>query len=148
MALDDFKTQNLSSEDRYREYPDHEYNSRLENLVDDLQHRFPEEVEVDFIECSPNMDKHFGMAYYKSTNRGVIRYIRMSEKYIDAWNFNKVEMAVLHEMAHIYFHQKGYKDITERDPRFTWVLGRLGALISEVPTSNDCWEDCLKPFLE
>lgn len=146
MGLGDFSEipNQSDAERKYRTYPIHEYQDKLDNMVDELQERFPQEVEVDFIEVSPEMTRTWGYTYYKS---GGIKYIRIAERLLSKPD-EQVKMVVLHEMVHCYMHQIGYGDVSDNDDLFEWVLGRVGAHSSGRPFDADDWKDIAEPFLD
>lgn len=127
-----------------RQYPEHPREEEFLEWIDEFQDRFPEEVGVDFLEVSPRMTKTWGYAYYREDSQ----YIRLSEYLVKNCPDSTIKRVILHEMVHLYSHQIGYGELTERDPLFTWVLGRVGAHVSGYSPSGQEWNDVVEPFLE
>jgi len=141
MGLEDFKA---TKNQGYRRYGSHKYDKKLERWVEEFQHRFPVELDIEFVEVSPNLSKHSAKAYRRE---GTIYFIRMSEFYMDNYSDKSCRLTLLHEMVHVYFYQMGYSD-TNHDKYFRWVLGRVGGSIRGVGISNPKWQQCVRPFLE
>lgn len=127
----------------YRQYPDHERQDEIEAWAEEFQDRFPERVEFGFIEVSPQMESCDGRAFYKSDGA---MYIRIAEFAVEEKPDWRIKTIILHEMLHIYFYQIGRKDVTERDPIFTWALGFIGADISKIGPGDEDFE-VYKDFL-
>lgn len=141
MGLEEFQD-NKSSE--YKMYRGHEYDEKLEEMVDEFQDKFPVDLRVEFIEVSPRMDKTRAMAYRRP---GKKYYIRVSEKFIETSTEERIRLTVLHEMVHVYFYQKGYSD-TNHDKFFRWVVGHVGASMTHTSIKSSKWQDCIEPFKE
>jgi len=127
MGLNDIvpeEQQQSNAEESYRQYSVHEYEDTLIGWIDELQDRFPEEVQVDFIEVSPEMTSTHGYAYRKP---GGIQYIRIAEFVTEDYPQWYQKMVVLHEMVHMFMYQRGMDDVSDGDPLFEWVLGTVGA---------------------
>lgn len=141
MGLDSFKTK---SSNKYKRYGHHEYNERLENWVDELQERFPIDLNIEFIEVSPQMTKYNAKAYKRDGNT---YFIRVSERYTNLYADEAVKLTVLHEMVHVYFYQMDYGD-TNHDKYFRWVCGRVMASMTNMSVEDQKWKDCIEPFIE
>lgn len=141
MGLEEFKG-NTSSE--YKMYRGHEYDEKLDEMVEEFQDKFPVDLRVDFIEVSPRMSKHHAMAYKRPGSK---YYIRVSESFIERSSEKRIRMTVLHEMVHVYFYQMGYSD-TNHDKFFRWVVGRVGASMTNTSIKSRKWRQCIEPFLE
>lgn len=141
MGLDDFKDTSSNEREMYR---DHDYDEKLEVMMENLQQRFPCELKIDFIEVSPRMTKTRATAYKRD---GETYYIRVSAEYIESANDDRIMLTVLHEMCHVYFYQKGFSD-TNHDKFFRWVVGRVGASMTRTNTYSYKWQETIEPFLE
>ena len=143
-GLDGLIDEGVSDVQEYKHYGHHDWNSKLQSMVDELQERFPVEVEVGFIEVSPEMSKHGGLTYKKPEGY----FIRISEYIITNHSKEYVRTVVAHEMAHIYMWQIGRGELTEKSPLFSWVLGRVGGTVSGY--SDECpeWIEVAQPFLK
>lgn len=141
MGLDDYLTE---PDNQHKIYSGHEKEEELENMVDEFQDRFPVKLEIEFIEVSPRMTKHHGMAYRRNGNT---YFIRMSEDYVNFASDEEIRRTVLHEMAHVYFYQQGYSD-ESHGKYFRWVLGRIGASMTKSSIHDMKWEKCIEPFIQ
>lgn len=140
MGLDDFQSK---KEKGYKQYGYHEYNEWLENLVKQFQEKFPIELDIEFVEVSPQMNKCNAKAYRRD---GDTYYIRVSESFINRSTHREIKFTLLHEMVHVYFYQMGYSD-TNHDKYFRWVAGRVGADMTGMSIRDKKWEGCIEPFL-
>ena len=148
MGLDQFReTDTAAGAARFRSFGQHEMEDQLNEWADQFQERFPEEVRIDFIEVSPQMTKCNGKAYSRKRDGERYQYIRIAEGRLSD-SEEDLKLTLLHEMVHLYTYQKGYTNITERDPVFTWLLGRVGANVSRVGTYEDKWKDLAEPMLD
>lgn len=139
MGLHDFNNSNSE----HRAYKEHPKEEKLEEWKEQLNERFPIDLEIEFIEVSPKLSKHCGKAYY----RGDTTFIRISQDYIENNTDRKVKLTLLHEMCHIYFYQMGYKD-TNHDKYFRWVVGRVMASMTGMSIDNKKWKKAIEPFFE
>jgi len=128
MGLGNLDDINLKHSGRY--FPDHERQDELEQWMEDLMDRFPEPIDVDFIEVSPQMTKHAAMAYWDHGSQDRDKYIRVSKNAMDRLTDDQIKSIILHELVHCWFYMNGDNDVTERDPMFTYVLGAVGAHLS------------------
>lgn len=140
MSLEDFK--NKDSND-YEMYGSHEYDEKLENALQQFEDKFPIELNIKFIEVSPRMSKHRAKAYKRSGND---YYIRVSKDFIEKSDHDRIMMTVLHEMVHIYFWEQGYPN-HGHDKYFRWVIGHIGASMTNTSTYSGKWQRCIQPFL-
>lgn len=141
MSLDDlFADQESEAKRKYKD----EDKEKLESIVEEYQRRFPEELDIDFIETSARMKSMHGKAYYEPGGK---MYIRISEDFMHSVPIDRLKMVVLHEMVHIYLYQKGYKD-ENHSKYFRWILGRVGGSFTYENIPNKKWNDCIKPFIE
>jgi len=140
MGLEDFQSDTGSG---YKQYGHHEYNEKLEQWMKEFQEKFPVELQIEFIEVSPQMNKHAAMAYRREAST---YYIRVSETYINQSTDRDIKFTLLHEMVHVYFYQMGYKR-TRHDKYFRWVAGRVGADMTRMSIDDEKWKDCIEPFL-
>lgn len=144
MGLDQFQSKN-AAEQQYKKYNKHDLDEYLEELVEHNQHRFPERVEVDFIEASPSLESTYGMAYYRRNGGDKIKFIRIADWLADRKN-RRLEMVVVHEMCHIFLYQKGFTDVNEKDDLFQWILGRTNADLTHMNYRSKKYEEVVEPF--
>lgn len=148
MGLDQFKQSETSvGAAHFRSFGKHEAEDVLNDMADDLQERFPEEVQIDFIEVSTSMTKCHGKAYRRERNGEWYQYIRIAERHL-IQDDDRVKLTLAHEMCHLYLYQNGYSDITEKSPMFSWILGRVGASVTDIGVDSDMWQDLAEPMLE
>lgn len=140
----DASTNSNDTERKYKSFGHHEWNSRLEEMVEDLQKRFPCEIDCEFIEVSPSMTKTGGKAYYREEGN----YIRVSERVIETETPEYVKMIVAHEMVHLYCYQKGHHNVSDGDKLFNWLLGMVCADVSRYSPSMKVWQDLAEPMIE
>lgn len=129
-----------------RAWPDHGRQEELEDWMDELSQEFPGEVRVDFIEVSPQMTKCYAKAYWDEKSKERDRYIRVSKDFFENHSDDRVKAVILHELVHIWFFQEGYTSVTERDERFTYVLGAVGAHVSGVSFDDETFNEMCGPF--
>lgn len=141
MSLEDFKQEDSTS---YKRYGSHEYDEKLEKLANKFDSRFPVNLEIDFIEVSPSMEKHAAITYKRD---GKHYYIRFSESYLENSTEEEIKRTLLHEMVHVYLYQRGYSNHSHGRV-FRWVLGRVGGSFTGESIHSDRWEHCIKPFLD
>lgn len=141
MALDEFKTK---ASDNHKMYGSHEYDEKLKRLIDEYQERFPVELNVSFVEVSPNMEEHAAITYRRPGNK---YYIRFSERYLENHSEEEIRRTMLHELVHVYLYQRGYMK-HNHGKVFRWVLGRVGGSFTGETIFTDKWENCIEPFLD
>lgn len=147
MGLDDFAN-GSSNNSNLKRYNHHDLDEKMESIVDDLQHRFPEEVKVDFIEASPMLKKCLGKAYYRNKFAdNMSTFIRIRKDVAEEGGDELVEV-IAHEMAHIYLYQKGFTDATEKSVLFQWVCGRVKADPTGIFRGSEEWDKVIGPFME
>lgn len=135
------------SDNPYRTYPKHEYEDILWEWFDELEDRFPCDIECDFIEVSPNITSYHAKAFYRRGPRSV--FIRFSKNYIERSSDEKIKLTLLHEMVHLYTYQKGFNgDVRDHSPIFKWLCGQVGTTINSVPTRSSEWERLAEPFID
>jgi hypothetical protein len=147
MGLGNFENNYVDESDRHerRAYPNHEYDDKLYEWFDELNERFPVELEVAFIEVSTQITSYNAKAYREPDGT---RYIRMAEHFVENKDDSVIKDTLLHEMVHIYFYQLGHKDISDSSHLFSWVCGRVGTNINYRYDNRGGWEDCILPFRE
>jgi len=143
-GLDKLVDSEIPGVQEYKQYGHHEWNDKLQSMVDELQERFPIEIQVGFIEVSPQMTRCEGNA----TNREEGYYIRVAEFCVEQASEEYVKTVVAHEMAHIYLWQLGHDDLTEKSAVMSWVLGQVGGTVSGYHEEARVWQDVCKPFLK
>lgn len=141
MGLDNFKKSKSSKNKAHGHHP---YNEKLETWADELEERFPIDLDINFVEVSPQMTKTYGKAFYSSYDQC---YIRIAEYVVESKSEKEVKLILLHEMCHIYFYRMGYGN-TGHDKYFRWVVGRVMADMTNTSIHNKKWKDCIEPFFE
>lgn len=141
MGLEDFKSE---SDSHYKQYGYHEYNEKLEKWADEMEDRFPIDLNIEFVEVSPQMEQMRGMAYRRDNDT---YYIRLAEWFVGIRSDERIKFTLLHEMVHVYFYRQGHSN-TNHDKYFRWVVGRVGASMTNMKTSDLKWKQCIEPFLD
>lgn len=131
---------------RFRRYGSHPADDTLWEMVDELQERFPGEIEIDFIEVAPHDVKYDGKAYWRTENEGVYQYIRVSESAL-LKSEERTKRVLAHEMVHLYCFQNGHTDVSDGDSVFHWLLGHVEAQISHVDDEGSRWKDLVEPMI-
>lgn len=141
MGLDNFKT---TSKTRGGGTRDHEYYDILNDWVEELEDKFPIDLNINEVTISTRMSRTWGKAYEDNING---HKIKISSEFIDEHTDQEIKQVLLHEMCHAYFYEQGYSDINH-SKFFRWVAGRVGADMTNMSYSNDKWQDCAMPFLQ
>lgn len=137
----------LVEEHHYRAYPKHDYEDKLWRWFNELEERFPCEVECDFIEVSPRMTKYNAKAYWRTDPQS--QFIRVAKFYIDEEPDENIRETILHEMVHLYTYQEGFANsVNDASRIFTWICGQVGVKINQVPTRSAEWRHLAEPFIE
>lgn len=144
MGLDDIVPDDVPDGNHYRQYPHHPAEDRLEEWADEAQEKFPEEVEYDFIEVSPEMVRTHGFAYYKPDGS---KYIRIAERVVERYPVHYQRLVLIHEMTHIFFKQRNMEEYSDGSRLFNWVLGRVGADLNGVGPGTEEY-DLMLEFLQ
>jgi predicted SprT family Zn-dependent metalloprotease len=141
MGIDNFKTKSSNSREMYSQ---HDYDEKLELMLENLEKRFPVDLKIDFIEVSPRMTKTRAKAYKRDGNT---YYIRISEEFIHDATDERIELTVLHEMCHVYAYVKGFSEINH-NKFFRWIVGRVGASMTYSSVYSQEWIELIEPFLD
>lgn len=131
-----------------RYYPDHERQDELEEWLEECKEAFPVDIEVDFIEVSTKMTQRLAMSYWDHTRGDRDRYIRVSEWCMDKYDDWQIKSIIMHELCHAWLFQNGDRNITERDPIFTYILGATGSHLSGYMFSNNEFKKYCVPFID
>lgn len=126
MGLDDALDANREGCDNGGYYGYHEFNPKLNEWVEELKPRFPEPLNLDYIEVSPNIDKVQARAHY---DEGGDHYIRVAEKLFWEYNDPYIKEIVAHELLHVWMYSNGYR-YDDSDRLFNWLLGYVNADLS------------------
>lgn len=129
----------------YRHYPKHDMEDQLWDWFHELEERFPEEVECDFIEVSPEISSHNALAYHKKDGSQFIRIKESLVEHADDWS---IKRTLLHEMVHMYCYQKGHHDVSDSSHLFAWLCGAVGCEINQVSALEGSWEDLAAGFMD
>lgn len=143
MGLGNFIEDNTPSNKDVNRFSTYSYDEREEDIwdwIEEFQDKFPEEVKCDLVEVAPRDVSYHAQAYWRKRGDTHYQYLRVSETAFDdgEWFARSV---VLHEMCHLYMYQIGMRDVTERSPMFSWLLGRVGAHVSGMRTEGDQWQE-------
>lgn len=130
----------------YRAYPHTDWEDTLNEWFTELEQRFPEPIQCDFIEVSTRIKKYNAKAYYRQ--HPTSQYIRFSEKYLNSSTDERIRMTLLHEMVHLYTYQNGFNRVSDGSHIFKWLCGAVGAPINQVWVKSDKWKDLADPFIE
>jgi len=142
MGLGDFTDEHIPDKTGISRFSTYNYDEREDlvwDWINEFQDKFPEEVQCDMVEIAPRDVSYHAHAYWRKRDGVDYQYLRVSETAFDdgEWLARSV---VLHEMCH-YLYQIGMKDVTERSPMFSWLLGRVGAHVSGMRTEGDQWQE-------
>jgi hypothetical protein len=145
--LDDDVTTGEASASQFRRYGSHKADEQLNEWYEEFQERFPERVELDFIEVSPQLENTSARFYKKDREEKQFMYVRISEKTLerDEWWQRNV---LLNQMVIAYCHQRGYHDISTGSSLFKWLCGRVGCAISQVNIDSMEWQDLAEPLMD
>lgn len=134
---------------QFKTYGYHPKEDVLYDWADELQERFPEEVRIDFIEVSPEIESYRAKAYWRPRGGELYQFIRFAQFYVEDAPDWRIYRTLLHEMVHLYTYQKGYsEDVGDTTPIFTWLCGRVGTHINRYPDNMEMWQELAEPFLE
>jgi len=121
---------------RYRQYPDHEMQDRIEDFMERSQEKFPGGVEIAFIEVSPEMTRTHGYFYHKPERD----YIRLAEEVVEEYPWSYTKKVILHEMIHGWLRQNGYSQYSDGSGIFEWICGHVGADIDGTSPGREKYE--------
>lgn len=148
MGLSDLIDDDTDAEaQKFRRYGAHEYNDTLEEWVDEFQERFPVEVQVDFIEVSPELSKNAIKTYWKIKNSEVHQYIRVAESVLDQPD-HRIRHFVLQAMVQLYCNEQGFQDLSKGTNAYKWVCGAVHANGDLVSEDSQEFSELILPFLE
>lgn len=148
MGLGDLIPEDTSSGSKsYKKYGSHPADEKLSRWKDEFQERFPTEVEITFIEVSPELEKTLARNYYKVRDGEEIRYIRISEKVFSMSEWYQRQV-LLHSMAQLWMNQMGVGEINAGHSIKKWVFGQVGCMINAVDVDSDEWRLLAEPFLD
>lgn len=125
-------------------YRSHDYEEKLDQMIQRNEEKFPIDLDIDFVEVSPRMEKTRAKAHKKPDGS---YYIRVSKKFIETHSDERIELTVIHEMVHIYFYRQGFTD-HGHGKYFRWVLGRVGGSMTNSTVYEREWRECIEPFLK
>jgi len=144
--IDDKGDSNSTSSPVSPRYGHHEYNDTLRAWVDEFNERFPVEVDIEFIEVSPQLKSNATKLYAKHKEGDLYQYIRVKE---GLWEQGEwfVRQRILYLMVSAYFNQIGMPKIGPANDEFKWVCGRVGAATNPIDFRESTWKDGCTPFL-
>lgn len=112
-----------------------------------IKRRFPTGVEVDEVVVLEDLEGNMAEAV-QTVRAGVVNYyIYLDEKIFNSEDWI-VEATMAHEMVHLYCYQKGYDDLTDGDPMFEWMCGRVGALQTNFNPKEHQFKELIVPFMK
>lgn len=121
--------------------------SFITSILRKVKIRFPTQVEVDEVIVVENLEDNMAEAV-QTVRAGVVNYyIYLDDKifYSDEWI---VEATMAHEMVHMYCYQKGHDDLSDGDPMFEWMCGRVGALQTDFNPKDHQFKELIVPFMK
>lgn len=148
MGLNDLIDDESSTDSsRFQRYGPHEYDEKLEAWVEEFQDEFPVDVQVDFIEVSPELESNQAKTYWKIKDSEVHQYIRVAESALEAddWILRHI---VLECMVTLYCNEMGYTNLSKGTNVYKWLAGYIGANGSVVDQRTSEWQDLCEPLLE
>lgn len=140
MGLGEFT--NDTAENSY--YASHPADDKLNEWLDEFEEKFPEPIDVEFVEVSRKMTKSHAKAYWDAESGE--KYIRIADFVLEQFDEEHQRRVLIHEMVHVYMYQNGY-NYSDHDDIFTWVLGRVGADISGIGPGHE-QHDIMMEFLD
>lgn len=147
MGLKDFvEDESGSSSSSYKRYGQHEANERLEAVIEANQEKFPEEIEVDFVEVSPQMTETALRTYTKGEYPDGTAFIRVSEGFLDHPEGLQVSI-LLNAMVTVYFWQNGQMDKAGSTDLYKWVCGRVSAQLNNLRNDEEAWYSVGEPMM-
>lgn len=127
MTLDDFKTDNSGTK-QYKRYNETEKDKTLEQILNNNRHKFPIELDIDFIEASPEMKSMAVRTYFKTNDGKKITYIRVRSDIVEEEN-EILEKTVLEAMASVFLDQVLDDTVEMNSALHHWVCGQVGAYV-------------------
>ena len=112
-----------------------------------VQRRFPTRVQVDEVKVVEELDGDMAKAV-QTVRAGVVNYyIYLNKKVFESEDWI-VEATIAHEMVHLYCYQKGYDSLSDGDPMFEWMCGRVGALQTDFSPKDHQFKELIVPFMK
>jgi len=121
--------------------------TRVTDSVYRVQNRFPEPIQVDGIHVVDELDGYYAKAV-ETTRAGIKTRFIVTEIgliHSEEWLLDAI---MAHEMTHIYFYQNGYPNVTDSDPLFEWVCGRVLAVQDKFNHNGHRFKELAVPFLK
>lgn len=157
MGLGDLIPDDVSEESASgskRRYGHHEFNETLEEWVEELEERFPYDLNIDFIEVSPQLESNDARIYTDYDEDGrLYHYIRIRDGMWegvdedDESKYWKARQAILYLMVRAYFNVLGMGDIGPNRDEFKLVCGMVGAATNPVDQNDDEYIRSVTPFM-
>lgn len=132
--------------ERFKTYGTHEMDESIETWFDEFESRFPEPIDCEFIEVSPEMSSTRGMAYWRQREGEEYYYIRLAEHAVEGREW-RARQTLLHEMVHIYCFQNDWKNISDGSTTFKWLCGAVNASVNQVGTTSREWKQLMEPMI-
>ena len=112
-----------------------------------VKRRFPGRVDVDEVKVIEDLDGSMAEAL-QQVRSGKVRYTLLIDKAVFGSKDWIVEATMAHEMVHMYCYQKGYDDLSDGDPMFEWMCGRVGALQTDFNPKDHQFKELIVPFMK
>lgn len=132
---------------QFRRYGSHEEDDRIWGIIEEMQERFPVEIECDMVEVATDDVNYDAKAYYRVKGGTHYQYLRVKESCLHG-DPVYVRHIILHEMVHLYCYQMGHSEISDGSPMFKWLCGRVGCTLSQIEWNGMDWKDLADPMLE
>lgn len=121
--------------------------SYLSKKLKAVKRRFPGRVDVDEVKVIEDLDGSMAEAL-QQVRSGKVRYTLLIDKAVFGSEDWIVEATMAHEMVHMYCYQKGYDDLSDGDPMFEWMCGRVGALQTDFNPKDHQFKELIVPFMK
>jgi len=121
---------------QFRRYGSHEEEDRIWNIIEEMQDRFPVEIECDMVEVATQDVNYDAKAYWRVRDGEHYQYMRVKEACLHG-DPTYVRHIILHEMVHLYTFQMGHKDLSDGSPMFKWLCGRVD--VTSIRSSGTGW---------
>lgn len=120
----------------------------LEYILEDLKERFPEDIRVDGVVVVDDDEaltaEHHHMKGVSGVEASIIKINRDLAEPI-TW---KTKSIILHELVHAYIAQHNMGHISDNDPLFHWLCGRVMAANDLQDLYNHEYTELALPFVK
>ena len=126
---------------------DQEEVSYLARILKSIKRRFPQDLVVDEIKVFEDLEGNMAEAVQTVRAGAVNYYIYVDREVFESQEWI-VEGTMAHEMVHLYCYQNGHTDISDGDPMFEWMCGRVGAIQTDFNPKNHMFKEMILPFMK